>query len=259
MARILAIHAHPDDVEILAGGTLALLANRGHELTIATLTPGDCGSPDLEPDEIAEVRKREAAGAAALLGARYVCVEMRDMAVFNDDPSRRRVTEVLRRARPQLVLTSAPMDYHCDHEATSSLVRDCCFAAPIRNYRVAVDEPAPPLDAIPHLYFMDPVDGTDREGTPVMPDFIANVAATFAIKREMLAQHASQREWLRKHHGMPDYLDAMESWTRKRGQVAGLSYGEGFRRYRGHPYPQSLLLEEWLGADAVRCSSGAGL
>ncbi len=59
MARILAIHAHPDDVEILAGGTLALLAKRGHEITVATFTAGDCGSQDLGPEEIAAVRRRE--------------------------------------------------------------------------------------------------------------------------------------------------------------------------------------------------------
>src|SRR3954469_24261683 len=111
MARVLAIHAHPDDVEILAGGTLALLADAGHTITIATFTPGDCGSRELGPEEISAVRKREAAKAAALIGARYGCLEMRDLAIFNDDSSRRKVTEVLRQIRPQLVLTAAPVDY----------------------------------------------------------------------------------------------------------------------------------------------------
>src|SRR6266850_189301 len=110
--RLLARH-----VQILAGGTLALLANRGHEITIATMTPGDCGSRELGPEEIARVRRQEAANAAALIGARYLCVEMRDMAIFSDDTSRRRVTLVLRKTRPQLVLTAAPVDYLCDHEA----------------------------------------------------------------------------------------------------------------------------------------------
>src|SRR5438552_157755 len=137
MARILAIHAHPDDVEILAGGTLALLASQNHEITIATLTPGDCGSAELRPEEIAAVRRQEAAHAAALVGARYVCVEMRDLAIFNDDPARRRITSVLRTTRPQLVLTASPADYHCDHEAASALVRDACFAAPAPNYRTS--------------------------------------------------------------------------------------------------------------------------
>jgi LmbE family N-acetylglucosaminyl deacetylase len=252
MTAILAIHAHPDDVEILAGGTLALLSARGHQITIATMTPGDCGSHELGPEEISAVRRREAANAAALIGARYLCLEMRDLAIFNDDSSRRRVTETLRRISPQLVLTAAPSDYLCDHEAASILVRDACFGAPAPNYRTGAEDPAPPLERIPHLYFMDPLGLRDREGNVVEPDFIVNVAETFVRKREMLAAHRSQRDWLRQHHGTDDYLDTMERWTRERGALAGLSHGEGFRAYHGHPYPQSPLLEELLREDFVR-------
>src|SRR5262245_364107 len=133
--RFLAIHAHPDDIEILAGGTLALLAGRGHQIAIATMTPGDCGSRELPPDEIASVRRREAADAAAKIGASYTCLEFRDLAIFNDDPSRRRVVETLRAHRPDVVLTASPVDYLCDHEITSALVRDACFCAPMPNYR----------------------------------------------------------------------------------------------------------------------------
>jgi N-acetylglucosamine malate deacetylase 1 len=255
MARILAIHAHPDDVEILAGGTLALLASGGHEITIATMTPGDCGSAELAPEEIAAVRRQEAAHAASVIGARYVCLEMRDLTIFNDDPSRRRVTEVLRIARAELVLTSSPVDYLCDHETTSELVRDACFGAPAPNYHTGVDSPAAVLDRIPHLYFMDPLGGQDREGNLVKPDFIVNVAATFDLKKEMLAAHDSQRSWLRHHHGTDDYLDQMERWTRERGILAGLVFGEGFRAYRGHPYPSTKLLEELLGSGTISIAS----
>lgn len=249
MARILAIHAHPDDCEILAGGTLAMLARLGHEITIATMTPGDCGSSTLGPDEIAAVRRGEAANAAAMIGARYLCVEMRDLAIFNDDPSRRSVVQVLRQTRPEIVLTAAPSDYLCDHENTSVLVRDACFPAPAPNYKAGSDDP--PLAAIPHLYFMDPLEGRDRSGKVVVPDFIVDVAATFATKREMLACHASQRSWLKDHHGAGDYLDEMEGWTRERGKLAGVEYGEGFRQYLGHAYPQSPLLQELLTPDFV--------
>ena len=251
MARILAIHAHPDDVEILAGGTLALLADRGNEITIATLTPGDCGSRESGPEETAAIRRREAAKAASLIGARYGCVEMRDLAIFNDDASRRKVTAVLRATRPQLVLTSSPVDYLCDHEAASALVRDACFAAPAPNYHTPGDPPDPALDAIPHLYYMDSIEGCDREGKLVPPDFVVNVAETFARKREMLACHASQRLWLQQHHGTDNYLEEMERWTQARGQLVGVPYGEGFRQYRGHPYPQSPMLQELLGPNVI--------
>ncbi len=250
--RILAIHAHPDDVEILAGGTLALLADQAHDLTIATLTPGDCGSPDKEPDEIAAIRRREARASAALIGARYLCAEFRDLAVFNDDPSRRRVTELLRRAQPELILAASPVDYLVDHEIASSLVRDCSFVAPARNYRTGVPNPSPVLEHVPHLYFMDPIAGEDRDAAVVMPDFVADVGGGFARKQRMLAQHRSQREWLAAHHGIDDYLEQMERWTRLRGALAGVEFGEGFRLYKGHGYPRTPLLEEALGEDVVR-------
>jgi LmbE family N-acetylglucosaminyl deacetylase len=259
MARILAIHAHPDDVEILAGGTMALLASLGHEITIATMTPGDCGSHQYGPEEIAAIRRREAANAAKLIGASYVCVEFRDLAIFNDDSSRRRVTEVLRKTQPELVLTSAPADYHCDHEAASALVRDACFAAPAENYKTGDPAPAPRLERIPHLYFMDPVEGRDRNGAAVLPECIVDVSGVFPRKREMLAAHASQRNWLREHHGIDDYLNLMEQWTVARGQLAGLSHGEGFRLYATHPYPTSRLLEQLLGARAIPLAAATGV
>ena len=242
--RILAIHAHPDDCEIFAGGTLSLLAERGHAITIVTMTPGDCGSRDHSPDEIAAIRRAEAAAAARMIGAEYRCAEFRDMAIFNDDESRRRVSELLREFQPELVITSSPVDYHCDHEATSTLVRDACFAAPAPNY---ASGRASRLREIPHLYFMDPVEGVDREGRPVEPDFVVDITPYLARKRAMLECHASQREWLRKHHHMDDYLESMERWSRNMGSRAGFEYGEGFRRYKCHPYPQSPLLEELVG------------
>jgi LmbE family N-acetylglucosaminyl deacetylase len=249
--HILSIHAHPDDAEIFAGGTLALLAGKGNKITIVTMTPGDCGSAELGSEEIAAVRRKEAAHAAELIGAEYFCAEFRDFVVFSDHPSRRRVIEILRKTRPDLILTSSPVDYMADHDATSALVRDACFGAPIRNYSTGAPQPEPPLPAIPHLYFMDPVEGVDNDGNPINPDFVVNVESVFEQKKIMLARHRSQREWLLKHHGMDDYLDTMEHWTRNRGRRAGLEFGEGFRQYKGHPYPQSPLLEELLGADLV--------
>ncbi len=223
MANILAIHAHPDDVEFLAGGTMALLAGLGHALTIATFTPGDCGSKQMGPDEIAAVRRQEAANAAALIGARYFCLEMRDLAIFDDDASRRLVTETLRQTRPDLVLTASPVDYHCDHEAVSALVRDACFAAPAPNYLTRAAEPAPPLDQIPYLYFMDPAEGTDREGAVVEPHFIVDIEPVFARKHAMLAAHASQRIWLQRtsrNRRLPGNHGALDPCARRSRQPA---------------------------------------
>ncbi|MBM3785437.1 MAG: PIG-L family deacetylase [Acidobacteria bacterium] len=247
--HILSIHAHPDDMEILAGGTMALLAGLGHRITVVTMTPGDCGSAEHSAVEIAAIRRQEAANAAALIGAAYICAEFRDLAIFSDDRSRRRVVELIRTVRPDIVVTSAPTDYHCDHEATSALVRDACFAVSAPNYLTG---PAKPLNRIPHLYFMDSVEGSDRDGNPVQPHFGVNVEAKLDIKREMLAAHASQRNWLLRQHGMDDYLRTMEEWTRKRGATYGVPLAECFRQYTYHPYPDSPLLQELLGAALLR-------
>jgi LmbE family N-acetylglucosaminyl deacetylase len=171
--------------------------------------------------------------------------------VFSDDASRRRVTEILRQVRPDLVLTSSPADYMCDHEATSALVRDACFAAPAPNYKTRAPDAAAPVAAIPHLYFMDAVGGVDRENHPILADFYVNVERVFARKRAMLAEHSSQRNWLRQHHGIDEYLEMMDRMSRTIGQRAGVEFAEGFRRYKGHPYPESPLLEELLGAAVV--------
>ena len=244
---ILAIHAHPDDIEILAGGALAQLAAAGHRVVMVSMTAGDCGSRDHPPAEIAAIRQKEAAAAALHIRAEYRCAGFRDLAIFNDDASRRRVTELLRQVSPDVVLTASPIDYMCDHETTSLLVRDACFAAPAPNYATGAPSAARALDAIPHLYFMDPIGGVDRDNRPIMADFFVDIERQFATKRAMLAEHASQREWLLQQHGMDDYLLTMEHWTRERGSRAGVSLAEGFRHYKGHPYPETPLLEDMLG------------
>ncbi|MBW3543328.1 MAG: PIG-L family deacetylase, partial [Planctomycetes bacterium] len=167
--RVLAIHAHPDDIEFQCAGTLLLLREAGCSLTVATMTAGDCGSAELGPEEIAAVRREEAKRSAELLGADYACLEFRDLSICHDNDSRRRVTEALRRARPELVITAPPVDYMSDHEVTSLLVRDACFNAPIPNYKTQQWDPAPPLERIPHLYYVDPIGGVDQYGQPLEP------------------------------------------------------------------------------------------
>src|SRR5258707_15491071 len=102
MATILAIHAHPDDIEHLAAGTLALLAARGHAIRIATLTAGECGSAQTDLAETARIRKAEAAAAAGLIGADYRCAHPPHLGVFNDHPPRPAATPLLRPAPPDV-------------------------------------------------------------------------------------------------------------------------------------------------------------
>jgi len=244
MTRILAVHAHPDDTETLAAGTLAILANLGHAIAIATLTAGECGSVDDDPERTAQTRRREAGEAAAMIGATYECLGLSDLGVFNDDASRRAVTELLRRTGPEIVITSAPADYHPDHEATSLLVRDACFAASAPGYRTGG---APPLAVIPHLYFMDPIGGRDRDGVPARPDFAVDIGAVMETKRRMLSAHQSQKTWLLKQHGIADFTAGMEAQSARRGRDFGVAFAEGFRQYRHPPYPRDRLLQTLLG------------
>jgi LmbE family N-acetylglucosaminyl deacetylase len=81
-----------------------------------------------------------------------------------------------------------------------------------------------------------------------MPGFYIDISDVIELKSEMLACHASQREWLRKQHGMDHYLDAMRQWSARRGAEAGISYAEGFRQHLGHAYPQDNRLAQLLGA-----------
>ena len=247
--RILALHAHPDDIEFQCAGTLALLAEAGCHVTLATMTPGDCGSVERDAEAIAGVRRLEAKAAADLIGAGYVCLEFRDLAIFEDDESRRRVVEALRRARPDIVLTAPPVDYLCDHEATSRLVRDGCFAATLPNYKTRQWEPAPPLAKIPHLYYVDALEGVDREGRPQPAGFLVDVSKAADLKRRMLACHASQRDWLLKQHGIDEYLEAQARWGAHRGREIGVAQAEAFRQYLGHPYPKDNRLLGLIGQD----------
>jgi LmbE family N-acetylglucosaminyl deacetylase len=244
--KILAIHAHPDDIELQCAGTLLRLKQKGCSISVATMTPGDCGSAELSPEEIGEVRRNEAQCAADILGADYTCLEFRDLSIVIDNDSRRRVTEVIRRTRPDLVITAPPVDYMSDHELTSRLVRDACFNASCPNYTTQQWDPAAPTLKIPHLYYVDAIQGIDYFGHPLPTDFIVDVTSTFEQKLEMLACHKSQRAWLRRQHGLDEYLDGCRRWSAARGQEAGVNYGEAFTQHRGHPYPHDNLLIELL-------------
>ena len=124
--------------------------------------------------------------------------------------------------------------------------RDACFNAPIPNYITHQWDPAAPIEKIPHLFFTDPIEGTDYYGKPIPPEFIVDISSTFELKRQMLACHESQRSWLRKQHGIDEYLDRTERWSTARGTEINAQYGEAFTQYKGHPYPADNLLLELL-------------
>lgn len=241
---VLCLMAHPDDAEILSGGTLALLRQQGWEIAIATMTPGQAGSVELNAQEISALRRKEGAAAAAVIGASYHCVESEDIFILYDKPTIMRVIELFRRTRPAMVITASPSDYMFDHEITSHLAQTACMAATIPNI---VIEGTTPLHQVPHLYYADAVQGKDRFGKPVQSDWIVDITTVMPHKEQMLACHESQRAWLRKISKVDEFILMMKEFSERNGGIIGKPYAEGFRQHLGYSYPQNNLLKEVLG------------
>jgi LmbE family N-acetylglucosaminyl deacetylase len=248
---VLSVLAHPDDAEFLCAGTLLRLRQeKGFEVHLATMTPGDCGSTEMPALEISRMRRAEGARAAQLVSGTYHCLEERDLLVVYGESTIEKVTRLLRAVRPQIVITHSPADYMLDHEMTSTIVRAAVFAAPIPNF-LAERNLGTPLPHIPHLYYCDPIEGKNLMGEEIPPHFGIDISKVIDQKAAMMACHASQREWLLKHHGMDHYLQALRDWSAKRGQSCGVAFAEGFRQHLGHSYPQDNLLGQLLGELAV--------
>lgn len=238
--------AHPDDAEILCAGTLVRLADLGWEIHIATATAGDCGSATLPDTEIASIRRQEAAAAARRLGADYHCLEERDVNVIFDHASNRKTIDLFRQVAPSLVLTHPRHDYMLDHEQVHLLARSASFSFPIPN---ASAWPVVAGSSVPWLYYCDPLEGCDPYSRQrAQPSTYVDISDVMPRKIDLLACHASQREWLRAHHGIDEYVEAMKQHNVSRGQEFGVAYAEAFVQHRGHAYPQSDLLGELLGS-----------
>lgn len=242
---VLSFLAHPDDAEILCAGALIRLAHAGWEIHIATATAGDCGTTTHSPWEISAIRTREAREAAAQIGATYHCLGESDLQVVFDKATILKTVELFRRVAPTLVLTHAPKDYMMDHEVVSQLARAASFGHGAPNISTT---PLIPGTCIPHLYYCDPIEGLDPFGREVTPTTLIDITGVMELKLKMLACHASQREWLRAHHGMDEYLEATRRFASHRGRQLGTGYAEGFVQHRGHAYPNDDLLSLQLGA-----------
>ena len=245
-SRLLVVMAHPDDAEILVGGTLFHLKDLGWELGIVTMTAGDCGSATVAREAIARIRYAEAQSAAAYLGAWYACAGLMDVEVMLNAENLRRVVDVMRQFDPDVVITHSPVDYMLDHEEASRLVRAAAFALAIPNYETRQNPPAQRGRATPALYYADATEGKDPLGQRINPQFYVNISKTLPPKREMLSHHASQGEWLRAHHGIDEYLDRMTAWVANYGSECGFAYAEGFRQHLGHGYPHEPILQAAL-------------
>lgn len=244
----LGFFAHPDDAEILCAGTLIRLREKGWKVHIATATAGDCGTMDKSPWEISAIRVREAQASAGLIEAKYHCLDEKDGLVVYDKPTLRKAIDLFRRVAPGVVFTHPPEDYMGDHEQVSRIARAVAFVYSAPNISKL---PRNPEGGIPHLYFCDPIEGIDHHGKVVRPEVLVDISAEMELKEKMLASHASQREWLRAHHGMDEYIESMKRIGAIRGEAIGAKYAEGFVQYRPHSFPQDDLLVSLLGGVRV--------
>ena len=225
--RVLAVGAHPDDLELLCGGTLAKYAKQGHTVIMAVFTNGNVGHPDIDLPEMARIRKAEFEEAASIIGAETIWADVDDELSVVDLPSRLLMVDIFRQARPDIVLTHSDKDYHVDHRNTSQLVFEAAPVACVHN----IKRELPQLDKQPLLYHFDTLGAIG-----FIPTEYVDITETIETKKAMFHCHKSQDEWMRIATGF-DMTDVIESVAKVRGYASGVKYAEGFTRvdawYRG--------------------------
>jgi bacillithiol biosynthesis deacetylase BshB1 len=230
-ADLLAIMAHPDDAELLCGGTLARAADQGHRTAIADLTRGELGSRGTP-----ELRAKEAAAAAAVLGvSERVNAGLPDGALTNDDASRRIVVELVRGFRPRVVILQYITGRHPDHRIASELVRDACFLSGLKNYP-ATGEAFRPTKLCYALSFREDF---------VKPTFVVDVSEQFERKQQAIACFQSQFEGVRQAGEV--YPTGQPLHELIAAQSA--HYGSLIRARHGEPFwtPESMAVSDIVG------------
>jgi LmbE family N-acetylglucosaminyl deacetylase len=218
--NILGIGAHPDDLELLCGGTLALYARQGHDVTMAVLTNGNLGHPEVEPEEMGRVRRAEFEAAAALIGADTIWMGVDDELSVADLETRLKMVDVLRRANPDVILTHNPDDYHVDHRVAGQLAFEAAPLACVYNLKTKY----PSISKQALIYYFDTLGAVN-----FLPTEYVDISETVDIKKRMIRCHTSQGEWMKTATGF-DMEDVIEHVARVRGFAAGVPYAEGFRR-----------------------------
>jgi len=227
---VLAIMAHPDDIEFVAAGTLLLLREAGWQTHSLNLSGGDCGSMTTGPDETRCIREAEGRAAAAILGATFHESLASDLCIFYEERLLRLLASVVRRVRPRIVLTHSPADYMEDHMTTARLAVTAAFVRGMPNF--LTDPPLEPAAGDVTVYHAMPHGLCDGLRRPVEPDLFVDTTAVQPVKRRALAAHASQKAWLDATQGINSYLDAGDEMARAVGRMSGrFEFAEGWRRH----------------------------
>ena len=218
--RVLAMGAHPDDLEIGCAGTLAKYAQAGHTVIMCNLCDGALGGR-IPKAELAAIRRKEAEASAAVIGAEYMGPVFEDLSIYPSREAREKVADLIRAARPDFIITNPPVDYAPDHTITSEVVWAASFLATLPNYVSSTGaEVHPPV--VP-IFYMEASNGHE-----FLPTIWVDITETFELKARMLECHESQVKWLKKWRDM-DLLAQLEALSRYRGMQCGVQYAEAFR------------------------------
>lgn len=233
MTRVaLAIGAHPDDIEFMMGGTLILLGRAGYELHTMNIANGSCGSATLGKSEIIAARAVEARHAAERIGAHHHPPIVDDLEIYYDRILVAKLSAIIREIAPQILLAPSPQDYMEDHTNACRLAVTAAFCRNIRNFRT--DPGMAPIDNQMGLYHAQPYGLMDSLRNPIIPHLYVDITDVLAAKRDMLACHRSQKEWLDQSQGLDNYLITMQDMSAQVGKASGsFEYAEGWRQ-RSH-------------------------
>jgi LmbE family N-acetylglucosaminyl deacetylase len=224
--RVLAVGAHPDDVEILCAGTLARYVENGVHVTIATVTDGGKGSYDRPPEEVAEIRRLECIASAAVIGAEWMGLGRVDGELVWNQELHVKMIQMMQKVDADLIITHAPEDYASDHTETAKAVVNASFYAVCPQFCASNTRPTRGVAAI---YFMDTVCGVGFQ-----PQEYVDISTTLETKLEMYAKHESQHTYLSEREHV-DFFEIMRTSARYRGIQCGVKYAEAFRRYEAWP------------------------
>jgi len=227
---LLAIAAHRDDVELTCGGTLAKAARAGHRVGIVDLTQGESGTRG-----DAATRAAEATRAAAALGVHLrLNAGMPDAHLANDEASRTKVVELIRRTKPKVVILPYPVGRHPDHRIASELGRDACYLAGLAKYGGG-GEPHRPFKVLYALAYRE---------DPVKPSFVVDISDSFEAKMQAIRCYASQFGGAKAAGEIfPTGQDLYELI-----RVQSAHYGSLIRRPYGEPFftHETLAVEDVL-------------
>jgi len=226
--KILAVGAHPDDIEILCAGTMAKYAKLGYEVYICHVCDGSKGSNIYTSEEITAIRRKEAVESAKIIGATSLTANIPDGELIVDLESRIKIIDILRQTDPDLIITHSPDDYMSDHVNVSKLVFEATYLANLVLWKTNF----PATTKLPFLYYMDTLSGLN-----FIPEEYVDVTDTIETKIKMMLKMKSQIGWLKDIHNSnaDEFIRVVAKF---RGFQAGVNYAEAFTQKR--MYPQGL-------------------